>query len=196
MIYGVTKDEKKKPAIIKLYDFTKGGTDVVDMRMQTFSVKPKSKRWPIASFSYILDTARVNSQTVNALNNGTDPRASVSFERINELGEALIIDLVRRRYVSENTRYLDSDIRDEMAKMIGVQHPLVTTTTGNVKTCHVCKTYRIDASRPKRSKLVCSDCHKPTCSKHIPYYRCNICFSSAVGGVTLESENIPCCSHN
>ena len=27
-ILGVTKDNKKKPAIIKFYDFTKGGTDI------------------------------------------------------------------------------------------------------------------------------------------------------------------------
>ena len=31
-LLGVTKDEKKKPAVIKLYDFTKGGTDIPDQK--------------------------------------------------------------------------------------------------------------------------------------------------------------------
>lgn len=32
-IEGVTKDEIKKPAIFKLYDFTKTGTDSMDSRL-------------------------------------------------------------------------------------------------------------------------------------------------------------------
>ena len=42
-ILGVTKDDRKKePAIIKLYDFLKGGTNAVDQKMGNYSVKPKS----------------------------------------------------------------------------------------------------------------------------------------------------------
>ena len=32
-IYRTTDDEKAKPAIIKVYDYTKGGTDIVDQRI-------------------------------------------------------------------------------------------------------------------------------------------------------------------
>ena len=69
-IIAVTKDDgKKKPAIYKLYDFTKGGTDIVDQKMGTYTVKSKSRKWTTAAFAYLLDTIRVNSQTVYALNN-------------------------------------------------------------------------------------------------------------------------------
>ena len=38
----MTKGEgKKKLAIMKLYDFRKGGTDVVDQKMGNYSVKSK-----------------------------------------------------------------------------------------------------------------------------------------------------------
>ena len=61
-LLGTTKDDgKKKPALYKLYDFTEGGTDVVDQKVGAYSVKLKSKRWTIAAFSYILDTVRVNA---------------------------------------------------------------------------------------------------------------------------------------
>ena len=32
-ILGVSQNPKKKPAIYKLYDYTKGGTDIIDQRM-------------------------------------------------------------------------------------------------------------------------------------------------------------------
>ena len=44
-LLGVTTDDnKRKPAILKLYDFTKGGTDVADQKLGTYTVKSKSRR--------------------------------------------------------------------------------------------------------------------------------------------------------
>ena len=44
-LLGVTMDgNKSKPALIKLYDFTKGGTDIVDQKMGFYSTKTKSRR--------------------------------------------------------------------------------------------------------------------------------------------------------
>ena len=56
MIYGVTTDDgKKKPAIIKLYDFTKGGTDICDQRIENFTVKVKSRHWTMPALAYLLE---------------------------------------------------------------------------------------------------------------------------------------------
>ena len=68
-ILGVTKDDgKSKPAIINFYNYTKGGTAIFDQKMGKYSVKPKSSKWTVASFSYILDIARVNAATLSRLN--------------------------------------------------------------------------------------------------------------------------------
>ena len=73
-LLGVIKDDgKKKPAIMKFYDFTKGGTDIIDQRMSTYSVKLKLSKWTICAFSYMLDVARVNPSTVVLLNKGLSP---------------------------------------------------------------------------------------------------------------------------
>ena len=41
-LLGLTTDDaKEKPALIKLYDFTKGGTDFVDQKMGFYSTKIK-----------------------------------------------------------------------------------------------------------------------------------------------------------
>lgn len=69
LILGVTKDDgKQKPAFIKFYDCTLGGTDVVYQKMGNYSVKPKFSKWTIAVFFYLLDVARVNVTTLSILN--------------------------------------------------------------------------------------------------------------------------------
>ena len=73
-LLGVTSDDgKKKPALYKLYDFTKGGTDIVDQKFGNYTVKTKSRKWTTVAFSYPLDTVRVNAMTVAALNNDKEP---------------------------------------------------------------------------------------------------------------------------
>ena len=42
-ILGITRDDgKAKPTIIKFYDHTKGGTDILDQISERITVKPKS----------------------------------------------------------------------------------------------------------------------------------------------------------
>lgn len=47
---------KNKPVLLKLYDFTKGGTDIVDQIIGAYSVDSRSKHWTLSSFSYLSDT--------------------------------------------------------------------------------------------------------------------------------------------
>ena len=78
-ILGITKYESvRKPAIYILYDFTKGGSDVMDKRISFYTVHTKSPRWTVNAFAYILDTTRVNSQTIYSFQNRNNPRKVVS----------------------------------------------------------------------------------------------------------------------
>ena len=81
-ILGLTKDDgKSKPEIIKFSGFTKGGTDIVDQIMGKHTVKPKSSKWTIAAFSYILDVACVNVSKLLRMNNQNKlTQRSKSFE--------------------------------------------------------------------------------------------------------------------
>ena len=74
-ILETTKDDgKQKPAIFTLHDYLKGGTDIVDQRMASYTCKAKRKRWTLPAFSYILDLSRINAATIMSLNKGNDPR--------------------------------------------------------------------------------------------------------------------------
>ena len=52
----VTKNERRKPDIHKLYDHTKGALDVADLISTSCTTKIKNKRWSINSLAFILDT--------------------------------------------------------------------------------------------------------------------------------------------
>ena len=95
---GVTKDDdKKKPAAYKIYDFTKGGTDIVDQKMSFYSCKTKSRNWSLVVFGYLLDTIRVNSAALHALNRNMDPKKQSSFESGYSLAEQLLLPQIRTR---------------------------------------------------------------------------------------------------
>ena len=98
VIAGVTKDDdKEKPALIKVYDYTKGGTDICDQRAANYSVNIKSPRWTIKLFCYMLDTSRINVQTLHSVKQGYDPRKVDSFDFGWNLVSALTLPQLQRR---------------------------------------------------------------------------------------------------
>ena len=96
-ILGVTKDGKHNPAAYKLYDYTKGGTDIIDQRAVSYTCKLKSNRWTIVALLNLLDTCRVNVSTVLALNEGKDQRKVDSFDFGLTLAEELTKPFIQER---------------------------------------------------------------------------------------------------
>ena len=63
-LHGKTiNDRKEKPQIIKCYDFTKDGINIVD-KLNDYYTTRKSFRWIMVALSNIMDTARVKGKTV------------------------------------------------------------------------------------------------------------------------------------
>ena len=121
-LLGNTMDDgKNKPAIYKLYDFTKGGTDIVDQRMGFYSSKVKSRRWSIVGFSYILDTARVNAGTLFALNQNKNPLQQDSFE----FGMKIVYSLVKPFISQRNLLRVSPVVKKKVEMFIGVTDEIV-----------------------------------------------------------------------
>ena len=90
-LLATTKDDNKsKPTIYKLYDFSRGGADIIGQRMGFYSCKLKSKRWTVNAFSYVLDTCRANASTMYAMNNDLQPRNTKYVDFKFELAMSLI----------------------------------------------------------------------------------------------------------
>ena len=93
-ILGITRDECKiKPASFKVYDFTKGGTDIMDQRMDVYTTATKTRRWPRKGLDFVLDVTRVNSQSVYSLNIGKNPRTRTGVDS-RKLGWAIAKSLI------------------------------------------------------------------------------------------------------
>ena len=80
-----------------MYDFTKGGTDIINQRMGFYTCKPKSKKWIITVFSYVIDMAHVNSSTTFSLQKKYDFCKQDSFEYCY----TLLYQLVKPYYTCE-----------------------------------------------------------------------------------------------
>lgn len=186
-LIGVTKDDgKKKPAIMKFYDFSKGGTDIVNQRISHYSVQSASRRWTMAAFSYVLDTARINSQTMHAINTKCDPRSADSFS----FGWDLLLELTTPHIRSRNLLGLKNEVlkkiniyieNDEMTA--GCQNDIPFPSTSSSRTrCVYCveaikgQDYVKNRNKitPTRQLQQCQKCGKTTCTTH-GVFLCKVC---------------------
>lgn len=187
-ILGVTKDdEKKKPAIYKLYDFTKGGTDIVDQKVGTYTVKPKSRRWSISALSYILDTVRVNASTIMALNHNKDPKSFNSFDFGMELAEALVNPQIERR----NKKGLQVGTLKKIGLVTGKSeacprrslNDMLPSSSDTPRRCRLCindshgKEQKVAKDKLKKVKSTCQNCGENACRVHLMQL-CQGCISS------------------
>lgn len=93
-------DNDKKPDIIKFYNETKGGVDVLDKLVGTYRSKRKVNRWPVALFTNMLDVSGCNAFIVfTALNPSWNISKKAQRRRLFlvELGESLCLPFIEQR---------------------------------------------------------------------------------------------------
>ena len=174
-LLGVTKDENKKPAIMKFYDFTKGGTDIIDQKMGTYTTKITSNRWTLTAFCYLLDKIRVYSCTLCALANNKDPKSVNSFDYGTEMA------LVRPYVDIRPMNGLQSSIQNKIELYTGtkkVTHAVrhldeYEKTSPTPKRCRICiddsKGNGQKQSKDKMKKInsLCQKCGQNVCKTHV-----------------------------
>ena len=179
-IIGHTIDDgKAKPAVLKFYDFSKGGTDIVDQRIGSYTVNSKSKRWTMTVFSYILDTARINSQSLFFIKEGKDPRLSKgSFEIGWQLAVELVKPYIKTRKANnitlqKNTIQKMNLILNEKKEPIENDNLVLYPSIGETrKRCTNCidnikgKGFRQKVKNVTKIKTQCQKCSKSICNEH------------------------------
>ena len=175
-ILGTTKDNgKSKLGIYKMHDFTKGGTDIIDQRIGFYTYKPKSRKWAITVFSYVIDMARVNSSTAFALQKKYDPCKQDSFEYCY----TLLYQLVKPFRQSRRLNGLTTLVRQRIQLVIGKRKwkvkgeavgPSISEDKGK---CHVCISnldgvgHKLKKNQMYRVKNLCGIWKKHTCKDHL-----------------------------
>ena len=117
----ITRDSRKKPNVITLYDCTKGGVDVMDMISSNLSTRIQSRRWPLNALAFVLHTARSNAQTILKDNNNDGNRSSFQFAW--EIGESLIRPHILSRY--KNPVGLQVPVLKRIQRVLEIEEPLV-----------------------------------------------------------------------
>ena len=189
-ILGTTKDNgKQKPAIYKLYDYTKEGAAVVDQCMASYTCKAKCKRWTLPAFSYILDVSCINAATIMSLNKGNNSQQIDSHDFGMDLALALIRPHVQRR----PSIGLQFDVQSKMKLVlreqqfrIGELGGITTLTPGQFsaksgtrKRFSICCKNELDPVQKKRkrdmnkSRNQCQTCGHQSCMQHC-VQRCNV----------------------
>ena len=164
-LLGTTKDDKTKPAIHKFYDFTKGGTDIMDQRIGNYTTKSKSIKWPKVVWYFALDTACRNSQTISNLNNGIHPRTSDSYEHQMGLSKALITPQIEHRPMKGLGKPIQRNIAMSLGRNVNTQAVEVPPqmenfpNTGNRRRCKMCEN-DCDSAGQKALKNSLSKCEK------------------------------------
>ena len=119
-ILGITKNGgKRKLGIYKVYDFSKGVTDIIDHRMGFCTCKPKSRKWTVTVFSYVIVMFYVNSSTTFALQKKCDPCKQDSFEYCYTLLYQLVIIVSVSKTIYTVTKFERPDYTYETKDRVG-----------------------------------------------------------------------------
>ena len=170
----VTDDKKKKPYMYKIYDFTKGGIDIPDQRVGTYTCKVKTTKWMLVALSYVLDMARTNSQTLYKINN--EKTEVDRFEFGWELAKSLVKNFMLERLQKGGlTAYL-KNILQLIAE--GNENQAIENTANKALSPDnipkPCKTCIIESHgtghKDLKNKFVkvkarCAKCQHPVCKK-------------------------------
>ena len=170
-ILGVTKDdEKQKTALYKLYE-GKGGTDIVDQKMGTYTVKSKSRKWTMVAFSYLLNTTRVNACTILALNQKKRTKERNAFDFGYALAEHLAMPQIRRRSKNGLISNVISKIQIATSNK-GKDNSGSNDPPNEPDRCKICldgiKGQHYKTKKNKISRIVsfCMKCKEHCCKKH------------------------------
>ena len=167
-------DNCYKLALYKLYDFTKGGTDIVDQRMGFHTTKTKSKKWTLGMFAYVVDTARVNSLTIFTLNQGKDPIKEKSFKCTHQL----VVKLVKPTIEMRNQVFLASKIKQKIALVLDRPllqpelHQMMDLLLVLLEKGVICIRWQLLEKATLESsipcvKTLCQSCGNVTCQEHM-----------------------------
>ena len=166
------EDPKKLPEIIKFYNKTKIGVDLVDQMVGTYTCRRQTRRWPLKLFFNLLDIAALNAYTVFKQvypdQQGTE-RSRRRF--ITDLAESLILPHMKTR---QKIPQLQKATKEAMVRC-GLSFPSIPPPESMLqkrKRCSLCP-----STKDRKVAKCCSRCCRPVCPEHsIINITCTECY--------------------
>lgn len=160
----ISAREDRKPVVIQDYNVGKCGVDLMDSRIEDFTCKRKTNRYPLVFFFNMLDVCLLNSFLLMGENYESDRK---SFIKI--VAEKLAEGNIRSR---ANNKKIYSKVKGKFSQY-GVipeqQEDFAHTARKQPRKCHVAKCR-------KSTRITCNVCSLYVCSLHkITRVKCHDC---------------------
>ena len=208
-LMGIARnDGKQKPAIIKFYDFTKDGTDILDQKISKYLCKSVTRSWAMVHFFFLLDTIRCNALTMYAIKHGKPLSKISAFD----IGWDIVMNLVKPFIEIRPTvglgiglcskisvgrgRNVDESVEAEAYEY----HQFGETKQWHIFLFHISGQNQKGKKDPmKKLKSRCQKCGKPVCDnhsnlvceKHLSFYNFFI-YRSVFLQVNFYRQTVPC----
>lgn len=165
-----------KPEIISLYNATKAGVDILDMKCSNYCANRRTRRWPLAIFYHLIAVSCCNAHTLYKHFKSKDLSR---FDFMHQLALSLISDHLQERLKIPN---LTSSLRDFISEALGIDKALPSRSTPKTdklekrKNCRYCP-----YQKNRMTSYKCVNCNTPSClecSKKL----CNLCVEKMCTG--------------
>ena len=167
------EDPKRRPEIIKFYNKTKIGVDLVDQMVQTYTCRRQTRRWPLNLFCNLLGIAALNACTVfgQVYPDSQSTQDSRRRRFITDLANSLIYPYMKTRQKIPQLRKATKEAMVRCGLTLSSAFPRDNTLPKR-KRCVLCM-----HSKDRKVLKCCSRCCRPVCPEHsISAITCNECY--------------------
>lgn len=154
-------DDQNKPDIIKYYNSSKGGVNVMDKMASHFTTKRATKRWPVAVFYNILNVCALEAYVLYTEHNKEAAiRKDNRRKFLQELGKQLCMPNIQER--SENPLiYRNFNTKNGIEAMLGENIRLNTPASHEPSPARITPRGSDERLKIQGSCHVCSEQRKP-----------------------------------
>lgn len=160
-----SQSPKKKPEIILQYNKTKGGVDLMDQKVRTYTTKRITKRWPLVLYYNMLDIAALNAEILYSKQH-PDYHSGISHKKRLFLKE-LSLELVKPHMLQ---RVNFPQIKKPLLESLRIFKVIPERERRNEKDgaepamkkrCHICP-----SKISRKTTMRCVKCNKTICKEH------------------------------
>ena len=175
MLHGISIDEedhKKKPEIIKFYNKTKIGVDLVDQMVGTYTCRRQTGRWPLKLFFNLLDVAALNAYTIYRQVHPDQQSTGGSRRRfLINLADSLILPHMKTKQKIPQLQKATKEAKMRCGLSFSNTSPPENILQKR-KRCSLCP-----HTNDRKVKKCYSRCSQPVCPEHsITTITCNECY--------------------
>lgn len=149
--------ESGKPEIIEFYNSTKGGVDIFDKMVSSYTTARKTLRWPVRVFFGMLDQSGINAIILHNF-----ITANANMTRIEFL-KKLVLELTRPHLeIRKMTSSLPRNLRASISIILGDDNPQpANDRMEKRKRCYFCP-----VGKDKKTFMCCIGCGRAICEDH------------------------------